>query len=259
MEYAQPQPPDESGQLDGIAYDLWLPIASELSPTPGEGSPTAATPAVLVFHGAGSQRANHADFARAAASHGFVALTFDNRGHGESEGELGARTVTDAERLLRLLAERPEVDAQRIAVRGSSMGGLLAIQAAAVSKQVAAVVAICPAAEYMMVDDVRRVARGEPPPPGSALQSIRVDAPGLVAWLEEHDVREAVQLLGAKPLMLVHSRDDEVIPYQFSQELYDRAEEPKRLLLLEDGNHRSAQHDAEVQGETLRWLARVMR
>lgn len=246
MEYAQPQPPDESGRLDGIAYDLWLPLESEPSP------------AVLVFHGAGSRRANHADFARAAVSHGFVALTFDNRGHGDSDGKLGARAVMDAERLLRLLAERPEVDARRIAVRGSSMGGLLAIHAAAVSRQVAAVVAICPAAEHMLVDDLRRLARGEPPPAGSALESIQVDAAGLVAWLEEHDVREAVQLLGAKPLMLIHARDDEVIPYELSQELYERAEEPKRLLLLEGGNHRSAQHDAEVQGETLRWLARVM-
>jgi fermentation-respiration switch protein FrsA (DUF1100 family) len=59
--------------------------------------------------------------------------------------------------------------------------------------------------------------------------------------------------------MLVHARDDEVIPWEFSRELYQRAEEPKRLLLLEGGNHRSAQHDSEVQGETLRWLDRVMR
>jgi fermentation-respiration switch protein FrsA (DUF1100 family) len=111
----------------------------------------------------------------------------------------------------------------------------------------------------MLLDDLRRVARGEPPPEGSALASIRVDAAGLVAWLEEHDVRETVELLGSKPLMLVHARDDEVIPYEFSQELHQRADEPKRLLLLEGGNHRSAQHDPEVQGETLRWLERAMR
>ena len=59
---------------------------------------------------------------------------------------------------------------------------------------VAAVVAICPAAEYMMLEDVRRVARGEPAPPGSALQTMRIDAGALVAWLEENDVRDAVAL-----------------------------------------------------------------
>jgi pimeloyl-ACP methyl ester carboxylesterase len=200
---------------------------------------------------------NHADYARAAVANGFVALTFDNRGHGESDGELGARAISDIQRLLRFLAERPEVDDERIALRGSSMGGLLALHAAAASQRVAAVVAICPAAEHMIIEDLRRLLRGESPPPGSGLESMRVDAAGLAAWLEEHDVRDAVARLG-KPLMLVHARDDEVVPYTLSEELYERAFEPKRLLVLAGGNHRSAQHDPEVQGETLRWLSRVM-
>ena len=48
------------------------------------------------------------------------------------------------------------------------------------------------------------------------------------------------------------------MPYSHSEELYERAAEPKRLLLLEGGDHRSAQHDAELQGESLRWLARAL-
>ena len=87
---------------------------------------------------------------------------------------------------------------------------------------------------------------------------MRIDAPALVAWLEEHEVGDAVERLGAKPLLLIHAKGDEQVPYQHSEELYARAAEPKRLLLLEGGDHRSAQHDAELQGESLRWLARVM-
>jgi fermentation-respiration switch protein FrsA (DUF1100 family) len=238
--------PSKSGVLDGIAYNLWLPF--------GDGP----APAVVVLHGAGSRKENHADFARAVTRNGFVALTFDNRGHGASEGVLGPRVVIDVQRLVRFVAERPEVDAGRVALRGSSMGGLLAIHAAAVSEGVAAVAAICPAAEHLMLGDLRRLARGDPPPRGSALESMRVDVPGLIAWLEEHDVRDAVKLLGSKPLMLVHARGDEVVPCELSEELYALAEEPKRLLLLEAGDHRSAQHDPEIQGEMLRWLGRVM-
>ena len=70
--------PAETGRLDGIAWCLWLP--------PGR---RARVPAVMILHGAGSRKENHADFARAATRHGFVALTFDNRGHGETEGDLG--------------------------------------------------------------------------------------------------------------------------------------------------------------------------
>jgi fermentation-respiration switch protein FrsA (DUF1100 family) len=239
-------PPDESGRVHGIAYNLWLPLAR------------VPAPAIAILHGAGSRKENHADFARAATAQGFVALTFDNRGHGETEGDMGAGVIADLQRLMTFLAERPEVDERRIALRGSSMGGQLAIHAAAVSDKVAAVVAICPAGEEMVLGDMRRLARGEPPAPGSALAEMRLDVPAMVAWLEEHDVRDAVQLLGSKPLLLVHARGDDVVPHAFSEELYQLAEEPKRLLLLEGGDHRSAQHDAEIQGEMLRWLERVM-
>src|SRR5690242_6697530 len=246
MDYSPPQPPAETGDVDGIAYHLWVP--------PGE----EPAPAVIVFHGAGSQKENHADFARAALAHGFVALTFDNRGHGETEGAMGPGVIADLQRLARFVADRSEVDERRVAVRGSSMGGLLAIHTAAASDAVAAVVAICPASESMMMTSVRPVAEGRPPPPGTYLDSMRIDAKALVAWLGEHEVGDAVELLGDKPLLLIHAKGDEQVPYQHSEELYARASEPKRLLLLEGGDHRSAQHDAELQGESLRWLVRVM-
>jgi len=245
MEYATPEPP-ESGTLDGIAYQLFLPVAE------------GPSPAVVILHGAGSRKENHADFARRATGHGFVALTFDNRGHGESEGKMGPAVIADMQRLVAFLATRPDVDGSRIALRGSSMGGQLAIHAAAVSRGVAGVVAICPAGEHMVLDDIRAIARGEQPRPDSGLASMRIDAPAMAAWLEEHDVRDAVRLMGAKPLLIVHARGDEVVPYTFSEELYELADEPKRLLLLDGGHHRSIQHDPEIQGETLRWLDRVL-
>ena len=212
----------------------------------------------MVMHGAGSRKENHADFARAAADNGFVALTFDNRGHGATEGDLDPTVVDDLRLLAEWLAARPDVDERRVAARGSSMGGLMAIHAGAASDKVAAVVAICPAAESMLAEDVRRIADGRPPRPGSALAEMRIDAPSLAGWLETSDVGEAVQRMGPKPLLIIHARGDEVVPYTHSERLYELAAEPKKLLLLEGGDHRSAQHDAELQGESLRWLSRVM-
>jgi uncharacterized protein len=246
MEYSPPQPPSETGRLDGIAWCLWLP--------PGEGP----WPAVMVLHGAGSQKENHADYARAAVAHGLAALTFDNRGHGTTEGPLGNGVIDDLGALAAWLAERPEVDGRRIGVRGSSMGGLLAVHAAAESDDIAAAVAICPAAEWMLAEDVRRVLDGRPPPAGSALSEMRIDAPALAEWLDRNDVEDAAERMGAKPLLLIHARGDEVVPYSHSEKLYARAAEPKRLVLLEGGHHRSVQHDPELQGESLRWLVRAM-
>jgi dipeptidyl aminopeptidase/acylaminoacyl peptidase len=247
VEYSPPLPPSDSGRFNGIAWCLWLP--------PGAGP----WPAVLVLHGAGSRKENHADYARAAVAQNLAALTFDNRGHGETEGPLGDGVIDDLCALAAWLAARPEIDGGRIGVRGSSMGGLLAIHAAAASGDVAAAVAICPAAEWMLAGDVHRVLDGRPPPAGSALAEMDIDAGALAAWLDHNDVEDAAERMGAKPLLLIHARGDEVVPYTQSEKLYERAAEPKRLLLLEGGHHRSAQHDPELQGESLRWLARAMR
>ena len=232
---------------NGIAYCLWLPDEA-----------ARPAPAVIVLHGAGSQKENHADFARAAVGQGFAALTFDNRGHGESEGDLGPSVTDDLAELAKFVADRPEVDAGRVAVRGSSMGGLMALHAGAASDDIAAVVAICPAAEQAMLPMARKVAAGEPIPPDSFWNAMRVDADGLVAWLEANDVHEAAERMGSKPLLLIHAKGDEVVPYSRSEDLYERAAEPKGLWLLEGGDHRSAQHDPEIQGESLRWLLKKM-
>jgi uncharacterized protein len=87
---------------------------------------------------------------------------------------------------------------------------------------------------------------------------MHVDAPSLAEWLDHADVEDAAERMGTKPLFLIHARGDEVVPYSHSEKLYERAAEPKRLVLLEGGHHRSAQHDAELQGESLRWLVRSM-
>jgi fermentation-respiration switch protein FrsA (DUF1100 family) len=131
------------------------------------------------------------------------------------------------------------------------MGGFMAIQAAATSELIAGAVAICPAG----ADDLLRGLRS-----GSLEMEVEPEAlGGLEAWLAEHDLRHAVELMGRKPLLLIHARGDEEIPSEQSEELHDRAPEPCKLILLPGGHHRSAQHDAELQGVALRWLERNLR
>jgi fermentation-respiration switch protein FrsA (DUF1100 family) len=60
-------------------------------------------------------------------------------------------------------------------------------------------------------------------------------------------------------LLLLHAAGDERIPSAFSEELHARAGEPKKLILLPGGHHRSAQHDSELHGIALRWLERALR
>jgi fermentation-respiration switch protein FrsA (DUF1100 family) len=198
----------------------------------------------VILHGAGSCKENHHDFARLAAANGWAALAFDQRGHGASEGEIGPEAVEDVLKMAQLLAASGGVDGRRIALRGSSMGGFMAIHAAALSTQIAAVIAICPAGEEHLSRGLRR---GE-------LEMRVADPVALELWLSQSDLREAVERLAGRPLMLLHAEGDDQIPSYWSEELYERAAEPKRLLLVPGGDHRSIQHDSELQSVALRWL-----
>ncbi len=205
---------------------------------------------MVILHGAGSRKENHGDFGRACDASGWAALAYDQRGHGAAEDTMSPEALSDVSRMARFLAAIDGVDQSRVCVRGSSMGGFMALQAAATSDAIAGAIAICPAgAQHLM--------RGL----GSDELEMRID-PGdesaLSAWLAEHDLRQAVELMGTKPLLLIHARGDDQIPADWSEELYARAAEPRKLIVLPGGHHRSAQHDAELHGIALRWLDRTL-
>src|SRR3954451_9591672 len=70
MERSPPRRPDREDRHAGLAYALWLP--DDPKPWPG----------VVIVHGAGSRKENHADFARLAVASGWAALAFDLTRHG---------------------------------------------------------------------------------------------------------------------------------------------------------------------------------
>lgn len=242
-----PRLPDRSERHDGLAYTLWLPDSLGAADRRGEPTrpvPRPPWPGIVVLHGAGSCKENHADFARLAAANGWAALVFDQRGHGESEGEMGPEAVADVIKMARLLAATSGVDPSRVALRGSSMGGFMAIHAAAKAPELAGVIAICPAGSEHLARGLRR---------GELVMRV-ADELALELWLSEHDLGLAVKQLAGRPLMLLHAEGDDEIPSYHSEELHERASEPRRLLLVPGGDHRSLQHDSELQSEALRWL-----
>jgi alpha-beta hydrolase superfamily lysophospholipase len=227
MEHPVPAPP-ELGELDGLAYALFLP----------DGEPRAG---VVILHGAGSAKESHFDFARGCRADGIAALAYDARGHGRSAGEFGPGAIDDSLAMVELL--RRHTDA--VALRGSSMGGFQAIHAGARDPSLRAVVAICPAPDDLLLRGLRS---------GEELR-FRCDVPRTAAWLETLNVYEAVAQLGAgTALLLLHARGDEQIPWTVSEELHAAAHEPKRLLVLPGGHHRSLQHDLELQAVSRRWI-----
>jgi uncharacterized protein len=219
-------PPAELGTRDGLAYARFLPERE----APG---------GVVILHGAGSCKESHFDFARALRAAGLAAVAFDQRGHGESEGALGAGALDDVATVAALLAPGP------IAVRGSSMGGFMALHAGA-RMGAAAVVAICPAWGELLLRGLH-----------DDRFTFRADRPALEELFAAADERAAAAALGER-LLLQHAEGDESVPIAGSRALHDAAP-GSRLVAVPGGHHRSVQHDGELQALAVRFIARALR
>ena len=193
------------------------------------GAPGA--PGVVMLHGAGSRKENHVDFAERLADAGMWALIPDLRGHGETGGTMDGGMPGDA---LACLDELHARGAGPLGLRGSSMGGFLALNAAALHPEVRAVVAICPARPESLAryfDD--------PWPLALPLDD--------AAWRDDGVARG-----------FWHATGDEVVPWGDTFRLHSHAHQPKHLKVTMGGSHRSLQHDPASQAETVAFLAQYL-
>jgi predicted acyl esterase len=101
-----------------LATTLYVPTGSR---------PIGGWPAIIMFHGIGQTRAPMNTIAeQTLANRGYVVLTSDHRGNGESGGLFnadGPAEIQDASDLWRWLALHAEVDKMRIGAWGISLGG----------------------------------------------------------------------------------------------------------------------------------------
>ncbi len=121
-----------------LAGDLYLPSDLE------RGEERAG---VLLCHGyTGVKDLYLPDNARVLTDAGYVAMTFDYKGWGTSEGPLARLNpygrVADAHAALTFLAMQAEVDDDRLGIYGTSYGGGTAVWLAAIDERVKCVVSV---------------------------------------------------------------------------------------------------------------------
>src|SRR3954454_17947401 len=90
MERSHPRRPAQEGTHGGLAYALWLPHHDRPPQTP---RPNRPWPGVVIVHGAGSCKENHADFARLATASAWAPLAFALPGHGNSGTTMSGAAV----------------------------------------------------------------------------------------------------------------------------------------------------------------------
>jgi len=210
-----PGPPPASASLDlreewietkdGERLHAWLA-------TPKDGRGADLGRGVLVCHGNAGNIASRIPVAEAFASFGFPTLLFDYRGYGGSSGKPTEEgTYLDAEAAFDRFAALLGGSSPRIAVYGESLGGAVAIELAR-RRKVARV----------LVEDT--------------FTSLADIASGLYPWLpartllrNRYGSLDKVAAIGV-PMLVIHSPEDDLVPFALGRKLFDAAREPKTFL-----------------------------
>lgn len=150
---------------------------------------------------------------------GMNVFIFDYRGYGKSNGRPSEEgTYRDAEAAWRYLTEVREIPPERIILFGRSLGaGVAAWLASHIQAGGLALESTFTSAADLAGDLYPFI-------PVRLLMHIR------------YPVLEYMESV-SMPVMVAHSRNDEVIPYQHGKKVYEKAGEPKKWLELQGGHN----------------------
>ncbi len=192
---------------DGLALSGWY-------------VPAVPERAVLLFLHGNAGNISHRLSSLQIFNHlGLSTLIFDYRGYGQSEGQPDeAGTYRDAQAAWRYLVETRGHDPRHIVYFGRSLG-------AAVASYLAA----------------------SRPPRALIIESAFTSMPDLAArfypfmpvrWLSRfhYSTRDQVVRIDA-PLLIIHSRGDEIVPFEHGRLLFEMARPPKQFLELQGGHN----------------------
>ncbi len=220
-------------------------------------------PALVVCHGipSGAPRdpadSGYPGLAQRFSSAGFLTLIFNFRGCGDAEGNIDMLGWTrDLKAALDYLAGLKEVDRSRLFLLGSSGGAAVSVYVAAIDPRAAGVVTFACPAEFGFLTDLER-AKG-------LIERFRTIGlirdtnfpPSLQEWLNgfrEVSPVHCIDKISPRPLFLIHGENDEVVPAEHAHRLYQKAKEPKELLLLPGAGHRLRFEERAVAA-ALDWL-----
>jgi len=203
--------PDEVG----LSYTPVSFVAADDTPLTGWFVPAEhASGVVLFLHGNGGNISYLLDTIEQYHLLGLDTFVFDYRGYGESGGRPSEKgTYLDAEAAWQYLTREKGVDPSRIILIGRSLGGAVAAWLAQTVKPRALVIE----SSFTSVPDI-------------AADAYRL-FPARLLTRFKYRTREYLQKATC-PVLIVHSPQDELIPFHHAQELFAEAPEPKEFLQI---------------------------
>jgi len=205
----------------GMAYqDVFIETADEVT-VHGWFVAGRSSQVLLFFHGNAGNISHRLDSIRQFFDLGLSVLIIDYRGYGQSGGKTTESGIyRDADAAWRYLTDDRGISTSDIIVFGRSLGASVASHLAAQHQPLALIVE----SSFTSVPDI--AAELYPWLPARWLSRFR------------HATRDYIRDVRC-PVLVVHSRDDEIIPYHHGEQIYAAANEPRTLLTLR-GSHNDA-------------------
>ena len=172
---------------------------------------------LLFFHGNAGNISHRLDSIRQFQELGLSILIIDYRGYGQSGGRTTEKGIyRDADAAWRYLTEHRKISTSDIVIFGRSLGASAASWLAAQYQPLALIVE----SSFTSVPDIA--------------QELYPWLP--VRWISRfsHSTLDYVRDVNC-PVLIVHSRDDEIIPLHHGEAIFAAANEPRTLLLLRGG------------------------
>ena len=206
-----------------------------------------ASTCVITCHGLYSSKDSekYVSIARRFCGEGLAVLRFDFRGCGESGGLFEDTSLTgrmeDLEGALHFVQEQGY---ESVGVMGSSLGGTVAVLAAAKDRRVKALVT------WATPCHLDELFRGEGI---KGLERLRQD-------VSKYDVVKAVKEVHC-PVLIVHGSLDEQVPLAHAEVLYKNANKPKNIEIIKGADHRLTNpiHRRKAIELTLDWFKKYLK
>lgn len=217
--------PDESG-LD--YQEIWIDVDGERkihawffpgsAPDRIKSGDDAGRPLVLFCHGNAGNMSHRIQTAEFLTGLGAAVLMFDYAGYGRSEGQPSeANAYADVEAAYRWVLSETNFATGQIVIMGRSLGGAVAVDLAARQPFRSLIV------ESSFTSTVDMGKRMFPFVPVNWLLKYRFDTRAKIGQVD-------------CPVLFVHSDRDEIVPYEMGCELFESANQPKRMVTI-DGSH----------------------
>ncbi len=180
---------------------------------------------ILFFHGNGGNVSHYLQSLALFSRLGFSSFILDYRGYGKSEGTPSEQgTYLDAEAAWQHLVRTMGIAPDKIVVWGRSLGGSIAAWLARKNTP------------RMLVLESSFTALGD------VAADLYPWAPTKLLVGDMYSTERFLQEVRC-PVLVIHSPDDDIVPYTHGRRLFERAKPPKRFLEIR-GRHNSGQYES---------------